>query len=43
MDTAIINLSEKTDKATKQMLQNVVNKKRKFDRYKNYHFFSFMD
>ncbi|MBS4173309.1 DUF2663 family protein [Bacillus sp. FJAT-49736] len=38
MDSSIINLSNKTDKATKQMLQNVVNKKRKFERYKNYHF-----
>jgi len=39
METAILNLSDRTDRATKQMLQNVVNKKRKFDRYKSYHFY----
>jgi hypothetical protein len=38
MESSIIKLSDKTDKATKQMLQNVVVRKRKFDRYKNYHF-----
>ena len=36
MDEAIRNLKW-TDEATKQMLQNVVKRKRKFDRYKLWH------
>jgi hypothetical protein len=33
----ILSLDERTDPATKQMLQNVVKKKRKFDKYKFSH------
>ncbi|WAA13789.1 YpbF family protein [Fervidibacillus halotolerans] len=37
MDEAIKNLGEWTDEATKQMLQSLVNKKRKFDRHRQFH------
>lgn len=37
MDEAIKNLDRWTDEATKQMLQSVINKKRKFDRLRFYH------
>jgi len=37
MDEPIKNLESWTDLATKQFLQNIVNKKQKFDRYKKYH------
>src|SRR5690554_188081 len=37
MDEPIKNLESWTDHATKQFLQNIVNKKRKFEKYKRYH------
>lgn len=37
MDETIKNLGEWTDEATKQMLQSLVNKKRKFDRLRQFH------
>ena len=38
MEDAIKNLEPWTDEATKQMLQNVVKRKRKFDKYERLHF-----
>ncbi|PLS16380.1 DUF2663 domain-containing protein [Bacillus sp. M6-12] len=40
MEPAIILLDEHTDEATKQMLQSVVDRKRKFDKYKRNHLIS---
>lgn len=37
MDEAIKNLESWTDEATKQILQNIINKKRKFDKKRNTH------
>mgnify|MGYP000937109203 CR=1 FL=1 len=39
MDDQILKLDEHTDPATKQMLQNVVKRKKKFDQYKAKHLF----
>lgn len=36
----IMNLDEKTDQATKKMLNNLVERKRKFDRFKSRHIWS---
>jgi len=40
MEQEIINLDERTDPATKQMLQNVIDRKKKFDRYTARHLLS---
>jgi hypothetical protein len=40
MESAIIMLDENTDQATRQMLQKVIEKKRKYERLKNKHIFS---
>lgn len=40
MEQCILKLDDRTDPATKQMLQNVVKKKRKFEKYKFAHNFS---
>lgn len=40
MEEVIKNLDERTDPATKEMLQKVVNKKKKFDRNKARHIYS---
>lgn len=37
MESSILLLDEKTDQATKQMLENVVKRKKKFDMYKRRH------
>ncbi|MBM4762153.1 YpbF family protein [Bacillus sp. B15-48] len=37
MEHSILELDERTDQATKQMLQNVVKRKRKYDDFKNNH------
>jgi hypothetical protein len=37
MEESILMLDNRTDPATKQMLQNVVKKKKKFDNYKFFH------
>jgi hypothetical protein len=39
MDEQILQLDERTDPATKQMLQNVVKRKKKFDEFKAKHLF----
>ena len=39
MDEQILKLDERTDPATKQMLQNVVKRKKKFDEFKAKHLF----
>lgn len=39
MEKAIKNLENWTDQATKEMLQNVVKRKRKFDKYEKRHLF----
>jgi hypothetical protein len=36
----IINLDDKTDQATKKMLNNLIDRKRKFDRFKSRHILS---
>lgn len=40
METEIMKLDDKTDPATRKMLQNVIDRKRKFDRYKSRHLVS---
>ncbi|HAQ08241.1 MAG TPA: DUF2663 domain-containing protein [Bacillus bacterium] len=40
MEPEIMKLDDKTDPATKKMLQNVIDRKRKFDRYKSRHLLS---
>jgi hypothetical protein len=40
MEAEIVNLDEKTDPATKKMLQNLIERKKKFDRYKSRHLMS---
>lgn len=40
MEEVIKNLDGRTDPATREMLQKVVNKKKKFDRYKVRHIYS---
>lgn len=40
MEESIKNLDERTDPATKELLQKVVMKKQKFDRYKKRHHYS---
>jgi hypothetical protein len=37
MESELLKLDEKTDQATKKMLQNVIDRKKKFDRYKTRH------
>ncbi|WP_282155666.1 YpbF family protein [Cytobacillus gottheilii] len=39
METAIIELDHRTDQATRQMLQKVVDKKKKFDKLKLWHLY----
>ena len=40
MEQEIENLDDRTDPATKKMLQNVIDRKKKFDRYKSRHLMS---
>ncbi|WLR56504.1 YpbF family protein [Mesobacillus subterraneus] len=40
MEQEIENLDQRTDPATKRMLQNVIDRKKKFDRYKSRHLMS---
>ncbi|WP_079509589.1 YpbF family protein [Mesobacillus jeotgali] len=40
MESEIVNLDDRTDPATKRMLQNLIDRKNKFDRYKSRHLLS---
>ncbi|WHX39146.1 YpbF family protein [Mesobacillus sp. AQ2] len=40
MEQEIMNLDDRTDPATKRMLQNVIDRKKKFERYKSRHLLS---
>jgi len=40
MEPEIMNLDDRTDHATKKMLNNLIDRKRKFDRYKSRHLLS---
>ncbi|MEH7883110.1 YpbF family protein [Bacillus sp. JJ1609] len=40
MEPVIMNLDDRTDHATKKMLNNLIDRKRKFDRYKSRHLLS---
>lgn len=40
MEQEILDLDDKTDHATKKMLNNLIDRKRKFDRYKSRHLLS---
>jgi hypothetical protein len=40
MEQDIVNLDDRTDPATKKMLQNLIDRKKKFDKYKSRHLFS---
>jgi hypothetical protein len=40
MEPEIMNLDDRTDHATKKMLSNLIDRKRKFDRYKSRHLLS---
>lgn len=40
MEPEIVNLDDRTDPATKKMLQNLIDRKKKFDRYKSRHLLS---
>ena len=40
MEQEIMNLDDRTDPATKRMLQNVLDRKKKFERYKSRHLLS---